>query len=62
MTQVRARQCSLNHVTMFSCNDFAAVMLDSTPMTGHHCVLEGSVRATREICDLIRSEQTDVHS
>ena len=60
-TQARAPHCSLNHLTMFSYNAFAAVMLDNTPMTGHHCVL-GSVRATGEICDLIRSEQTDVDS
>jgi len=59
-TQARTPHCSLNHVTMFSYNTFAAVMLESTPITGHHYVCEGPVCATREICDLIRFEQTDV--
>ena len=61
-TQARAPHCSLNHLTMFLyLYVFAAVMLVNTPMTGHHCVL-GPVRPTVEICDLIRSEQTDVES
>ena len=35
-TLARAPHCSLSHVTMFSYNAFAAVMLDSTPITSHH--------------------------